>query len=72
MRENNGEPAKKTRATPAQAAKAVFWAFLGVRKKRDYDADAVTLTPVQIIIAGVIGAALFVTGLLFLVKFVTS
>lgn len=67
--ENAGKPDK---ATPAQAAKAVFWAFLGVRKKRDYDSDAVTLTLVQVIIAGVIGAALFVTGLLLLVKFVTS
>lgn len=66
---NAGESAK---ATPVQAAKAVFWAFLGVRKKRDYDSDAVTLTPVQIIVAGIIGAALFVAGLLFLVKFVTS
>ena len=70
--ENTGEPARKTRATPLQAAKAVFWAFFGIRKQKDYDADAVSLTPVQVIITGIIGAALLVVGLLLLVKFVTN
>ena len=71
--ENAGKPAAgRTKATPAQAAKAVFWAFLGVRKQKDYDADAVSLTPAQAIIAGIIGAALLIAGLLLLVKFVTS
>ena len=62
----------KTKAMPLQAAKAVFWAFFGIRKQKDYDADAASLTPVQVIIAGIIGAALLVAGLLLLVKFVTS
>ena len=66
------EPARKTRAPPLQATKAVFWAFFGIRKQKDYDADAVSLTPVQVIITGIIGAALLVVGLLLLVKFVTS
>ena len=43
-----------------KAALAVFWSFFGVRKRRDYDDDAQSLTPVQIIIAGLIGAAVFV------------
>jgi len=63
---------KPAKATPMQAAKAVFWAFLGIRKQKDYDTDAVSLTAVQVIIAGIIGAALFVAGLLILVNFVTS
>lgn len=50
-----------------KAALAVFWSFFGVRKRRDYDADAQSLTPVQIIIAGLIGAAVFVLTLLLLV-----
>ena len=50
-----------------KAALAVFWSFFGVRKRRDYDADAQNLTPAQIIIAGLIGGAVFVMTMLFLV-----
>ncbi|MFH1603544.1 MAG: DUF2970 domain-containing protein [Pseudomonadota bacterium] len=57
-------------ASPLQLAKAVFWSFLGIRKRRDYEADSVELKPQQVIIAGLIGAALFVLGLLLLVRFV--
>ena len=46
---------------------AVFWSFFGVRKRRDYDADAQSLTPVQIVIAGLIGGAVFVSTMLLLV-----
>ncbi|HWR76580.1 MAG TPA: DUF2970 domain-containing protein [Thiobacillus sp.] len=50
-----------------KAALAVFWSFLGVRKRRDYDADAQSLTPAQIVIAGLLGAAVFVLTILLLV-----
>ena len=50
-----------------KAALAVFWSFFGVRKRRDYDDDAQSLTPVQIIIAGLIGAAVFVLTMMLLV-----
>ncbi len=50
-----------------KAALAVFWSFFGVRKRRDYDADAQNLTPPQIIIAGLIGAVLFVLTMLLVV-----
>ncbi len=50
-----------------KAVLAVFWGFFGVRKRRDYDADAQNLTPVQIIIAGLIGGLLFILTLLLLV-----
>lgn len=53
-------------------AKAVFWAFFGVRKKSDHAADVESLTPAQIIIGGIIGAALFIGSLLVLVKFMLS
>ena len=69
MYEEAGKPRK---ATALQAAKAVFWAFFGVRKGKDHDADAVSITPLQAIVAGLIGAALFVLCLVLLVHFVTS
>jgi hypothetical protein len=50
-----------------KAALAVLWGFFGVRKRRDYDDDARSLTPAQIIIAGLIGGAVFVSTLLLVV-----
>ena len=63
-------PAPKKRASPLQVAKAVFWSFLGIRKRRDYETDSVEMKPQQVIIAGLIGAALVVAGLILLVRFV--
>ena len=62
----------RRKASPLQVAKAVFWSFLGIRKRRDYDADSVQLKPQQVIIAGLIGAALFVFALILLVRLVIS
>ena len=53
-----------------KAALAVFWSFFGVRKRRDYDADAKNLTPAQIIIAGLIGGVAFVLTMLLVVYLV--
>ena len=52
--------------------KAVFWSFFGVRKKSDYERDAQQLNPVHVIIAGLIGAALFITTLVLIVKIVVA
>ena len=57
-------------ASLLQVAKAVFWSFLGIRKRRDYETDSVELKPKQVIIAGLIGAAILVLSLLLLVRFV--
>jgi hypothetical protein len=53
------------------AFKAVFWSFLGVRKRADYNADAERLRPRHVIAAGLVCAALFVLVLFGIVKFVT-
>jgi hypothetical protein len=66
------EGKKPTKATFIQAMKAVSWAFFGIRKQSDHDHDAATLTMGQVIIAGIIGAAMFVIAVFLLVKFVTS
>jgi hypothetical protein len=63
---------KPGRGTFLQAMKAVSWAFFGIRKQSDLDNDADKLTPGQVIVAGIIGAALFVAVLVIIVKFVTS
>jgi hypothetical protein len=45
--------------------KAVFWSFLGIRKKNDYEQDAAHLNPVHVILAGLIAAAVFVLTLIW-------
>ena len=60
------------RATPFQVAKAVFWSFLGIRKRAEYEKDAVRITPLQVVVAGIIGAAVFVLSLVMLVRYITS
>lgn len=59
-------------ATLWQVAGAVFWSFFGVRKGHSMQHDAVTIKPAQVIIVGVIIAALIVAGLLLLVRFIIS
>lgn len=59
-------------ASFAQVAKAVFWSFLGIRRRSEHEADAVRLKPIQVIIAGLIGAALFILTLLLVVRLVIS
>ena len=51
--------------------RAVLWSFFGVRSKSEYQADINRLSMPQIIVAGIIGAVLFVMTLLLLVYFVT-
>jgi hypothetical protein len=53
------------------AFKAVFWSFFGVRKQADYDSDAKKVTPVQVIVAGLVSALVFVLAIFFLVKAIT-
>ena len=59
------------KAGPLQVAQAVFWSFLGIRKSAAHERDAVTITPLQAIVAGVIGAAIFVLSLVALVSYIT-
>jgi hypothetical protein len=67
------EPAETPRkATPLQVAKAVGSAFIGIRRRAAHERDAVTITPVQVIVAGVIAAGIFVGSLVLLVRLVTS
>lgn len=53
-----------------QTMKAVAWSFFGVRKGAGYEKDVAQLNPVHVIIAGVIGAAVFVVLLVVLVNWV--
>ncbi len=65
-------PAPKPDASMLQVIAAVFWSFLGVRKGNAMRRDLVTIKPHQVIIVGVVAAALFVATLLFIVRLIIS
>ena len=62
----------KKKSSFMQSMKAVMWGFLGVRKKSGLQEDVASLSFVHIIIAGVIGALIFMGALLLIVKVVVS
>ena len=64
------KPSGKRRANPFQIAKTVVSGFFGVGRRAHH--EVVKLTPVQIIVAGLIAAALFVGSLVLLVNFILS
>jgi hypothetical protein len=53
-----------------QTMRAVAWSFFGVRKGSDYERDVAKLNPVHVVIAGVLGAILFIVVLVLLVNWV--
>ena len=60
------------KASIGQTISAVAWSFFGVRRGRDHENDMAKLNPVHVVIAGVLGAALFVLMLVLLVLWVIS
>lgn len=64
--------AARRKASFGATMKAVFWSFFGVRRKSDYDKDAAQLNPVHVIIAGVLGALIFIATLVIIVKAVVA
>jgi hypothetical protein len=65
---NELKKASERKASFGATMKAVFWSFFGIRKRKDYEQDSANLNPVHVIIAGLIGVALFIGVLVVLVK----
>lgn len=55
-----------------QTVKAVAWSFLGIRRRAGYEQDVQRLNPVHVILAGIVGAALFIASLLLLVRWIVG
>ena len=55
-----------------QTIGAVLWSFFGVRRSASHEADMAELNPVHVIAVGVAAAAIFVLGLIGLVRVITS
>lgn len=52
--------------------RAVAWSFFGVRRGRDHAHDVSQLNPVHVIIAGVLGAVIFVVLLVMMVQWIVG
>jgi hypothetical protein len=73
---DHSPPPPDRREAPARAGflsvmRAVFWSFLGIRRKASGERDMITIKPVHVIVAGLLGAAIFVTVLIVLVAMIT-
>jgi len=55
-----------------RSMRAVLWAFLGIRNKDGLQNDVASLSFVHIILAGVLGAVVFMAILLLIVKTVVG
>ena len=66
-----GNPAAR-KGSLLQTIQAVAWSFFGVRRSADYAQDVAKLNPVHVIIAGILGAAIFVVTLVMLVSWVVA
>ena len=60
------------RGSFVQTVKAVAWSFFGIRRSSGLAEDVQKLNPVHVIIAGVIGAVLFIAALVMLVRWVVG
>jgi hypothetical protein len=66
-----GDPDKPPQAGFFHVLGAVFASFLGIRKKAAGERDTLSIKPLHVIVAGLLGAAILVTLVLTLVRFVT-
>jgi hypothetical protein len=64
--------AVRRKASFGRTMKAVAWSFFGVRKSVDHAEDIERLNPLHLVIAGLLGAALFIVALLLLVRWILA
>jgi hypothetical protein len=70
MSEPSHEPHQKR--SFAATLMAIAWSFIGLRSKKDYDQDVTGLNPVHVLIAALIGVAIFIAVLIGFVKLAVS
>lgn len=65
------EPIMRTRAL-VDTVSAVLWAFLGVRRKTDFEKDVENRNPLHLLAVGLVLTFAFVGGLIILVNWVAQ
>lgn len=71
MKAEEVESREPPKTGPLAAARAVFWAFFGVRRRGDHAHDVANLTAMQVIVTGIVAGVLFVLSLVLLVGWIT-
>ena len=66
------EPPTARKANFGQTFRAVAWSFLGIRRSSGLEEDVKKLNPIHVVIAAVLGVAVFVVFLIVVVHFVTA
>ena len=55
-----------------RSIKVVAWSFFGIRKSSESQEDMARVNPFHIIVVGIVGAVIFVLGLIALVNWVVA
>lgn len=61
---------KRKKMSLWRTTKAVAWSFVGLRARGDYEEDIKNLSPIHIIVVGLVGIFVFVVALVLLVNWV--
>lgn len=64
---DTGKPVKRSFAATLIA---VAWSFIGLRRRKDFDQDVGGLNPAYVIIAALVGTAIFIAILITIVHLV--
>lgn len=72
MSQKETQASSPPKASFFRSVKMVAWSFLGIRKNSEYKDDLAQVSPVHVIIAGLVGVMLMVVGLIVLVKWVVA
>jgi amino acid transporter len=51
---------------------AVMWSFIGIRRRSEYHREASALNPLAVVVAGVLGGAVFVLAIVLFVRWVVG
>ena len=65
-------PVKPANNSFGRAMLAVAWSFLGIRKKSGFEEDLARVSPMHVLLVGLLSGVLFVIGLIVLVNWVVA
>jgi hypothetical protein len=65
-------PVKDERGSLWLTVKAVLWALIGIRKRSGYENDLVKISPLHLIVVGLLTVLLIVVALIVVVNWVVA
>ena len=65
-------PVKPVKNSFGRAMLTVAWSFLGIRKKSGFEEDLARVSPLHVLLVGLLSGVLFVIGLIVLVNWVVA